>query len=46
MENIVVWLAENKISDDLLLEILHAFIEEQAFSEELKLKICKSIGVL
>lgn len=43
MENIVVWLAESKISDNLLLEILRSIIEEDEFSEGLKLEIIESV---
>jgi death-on-curing protein len=43
MENIVVWLAENKISESLLLEILSSIIEEEEFSEGLKLEIIQSV---
>ena len=43
MENIVVWLAENKISEKLLLEILSSIIEEEEFSEGLKLEIIQSV---
>lgn len=43
MEEIVVWLAENKIKDDLLLEIIDSIINEDEFSESLKLKIIESV---
>lgn len=39
MENIVVWVAENKISKDLLAEIVFSIISEEDYSEEIKLKI-------
>jgi death-on-curing protein len=39
MENIVVWLAEGKINDDLLLDILKSIIEEDEFSESIKLRL-------
>lgn len=45
MEEIVVWLAENKIKDDLLLEIIYSIINEDDFNESLKLKIIESIGL-
>jgi len=44
MEEIVVWLAEGKIKDDLLLEIINSIINEDDFSESLKLKIIESVG--
>lgn len=43
MEEIVVWLAEGKISNDLLLEILDSIINEDEFSESLKLKIIEAV---
>lgn len=45
MENIVVWLAEGKIKDDLLLEIIQSIIYEDEFSESLKVKIFEAIEV-
>lgn len=44
MEEIVVWLAEGKIKDDLLLEIIDSIIYEDEFSESLKLKIVEAVG--
>ncbi|MBA1437694.1 MAG: type II toxin-antitoxin system death-on-curing family toxin [Epsilonproteobacteria bacterium] len=44
MEEIVVWLAEGKITDTLLLEIIHSIIQEDEFSESLKLKIIESVS--
>lgn len=44
MENIVVWLAEGKIKDDLLLDIIKSIIEEDAYSEELKFRIYEAIS--
>ncbi len=44
MENIVVWLADNKISKDLLLDIIKSIINEDEFSESIKLKLVESIG--
>ncbi len=44
MEEIVVWLAEGKIKDDLLLEIIDSIIYEDEFSESLKLKIVEVVG--
>lgn len=43
MENIVVWLAEGKIKDDLLLEIIQSIIYEDDYTESLKLKIFEAI---
>ncbi|MDD3325033.1 MAG: type II toxin-antitoxin system death-on-curing family toxin [Sulfurospirillaceae bacterium] len=43
MEEIVVWLAEGKIRDDLLLEILDSIINEDEFSDSLKLKIIEAV---
>lgn len=43
MEEIIVWLAEGKIKDDLLLEIITSLIEEDEFSEALKVKLIDSI---
>lgn len=45
MEEIVVWLAENKIKDDLLLEIIDSIINKDDFNESLKLKIIESVGL-
>ncbi|MGD1921225.1 MAG: type II toxin-antitoxin system death-on-curing family toxin [Pleurocapsa sp.] len=39
MENIVVWLANKRIDRDLLAEIIESLIDEEDYSEELKLKI-------
>lgn len=44
MEEIVVWLAEGKIKDDLLLNIIKSIIEEDEFSEELKLQLLEAIS--
>jgi len=43
MENIVVWLAEGKIDDDLLLDILTSIIHEDEFNESIKLRIIENI---
>jgi death-on-curing protein len=45
MENIVVWVAEGKISKEFLEEIVVSLIEEEDFSELLKLKIIEVIGI-
>lgn len=44
MENIVVWLANNKIDKDLLLDIIKSIIEENELNESVKLKLFESIG--
>jgi death-on-curing protein len=44
MENIVLWVAEGKISKDFLLEIIDDILEKGFLSEEAKLKIIKIIG--
>lgn len=44
MENIVVWLAEGKIKDELLLEIIRSIVNDDEFSESLKLKIVEAVG--
>ena len=43
MENIIVWLADGRISKELLAEIIDSLIYEEDYSEELKLKIVKAI---
>lgn len=44
MENIVVWLAEGKIKDDLLLKIIKEIIDDNEFDESLKLEIFEAIS--
>ena len=44
MENIVVWLAEGKINDELLLDIVKSIIEEDDFNESIKLRLFECIG--
>ena len=44
MENISVHVADNRIDKDLLYEIIYSIINEDSFSEELKLKIIESIS--
>lgn len=44
MENIVVWLAEGKIQDELLLDIILSIINEDEFDESIKLRLFESIG--
>lgn len=43
MENIVVWLAEGKVSKELLLKIITSFIMDDEFSEELKLELFEAV---
>lgn len=43
MEEIVVWLAEGRIKDDLLLDIIHNIINEDEFDETIKLRIFESV---
>lgn len=44
MENIVVWLAEGKIDDNLLLDIVSSIINEDEFNESIKLRLFEVIG--
>ena len=44
MENIAVWLADNVISKDLLLKIIHSLIYENDYSESIKLAIVDSLN--
>jgi death-on-curing protein len=44
MENITVYVADNKIKKDLLQKIITSLIYEDDYSEELKLKIYNSIN--
>jgi len=44
MENIVVWVAENKIEKDLLSKLIDAIIFEDDFSESLKLELLEAIN--
>ena len=43
MEEVVVWLAEGKIDDNLLLDILKSIIEEDEFDDSIKLRIIESV---
>ncbi len=45
LENIVVYVADNKIDKDLLFEIIDSIIYEEEYAEELKLKIIHSLEV-
>ena len=44
MENIVVWLAEGKIDDSLLLDIITSIIHEDEFNESIKLRLLEAVG--
>jgi len=44
MENIVVWLAENKISKELLLKLVTSLIMDDEYPEELKLELIDVVG--
>ena len=44
MDNIVVWLGQNKISRELLIEITNSLIYEEDYSEELKLQIVNCVS--
>ena len=44
MENIVVWVVENKIGKDLLKKIISSILFEDDYSEELKLSLFQAIG--
>lgn len=44
MENIVVWLAESKISKNLLLRLITSIIMDDDYSEELKLELIEAVG--
>jgi death-on-curing protein len=43
MENIVVWLAEGKISKELLLRIITSLIMDDGYPEELKLELIEAV---
>lgn len=45
MENIAVWVAEGRISKELLACIVESLIYEDSFSESLKIKILHAISV-
>ena len=46
MENIVVWIAENKIDKDLLRELIESLIYEDDYNESLKLKLLLAIELI
>lgn len=43
MENVAVWVADNKISKDLLHKIISSLLYEDGYSEELKLEIYDAV---
>lgn len=43
LENISVWVAENRVSKELLREIIYSIMMEDEFSEELKLAIISAV---
>ena len=43
MENIAIWIAEGKISKELLCELIESLIFEEDFSEELKFKLALAV---
>lgn len=45
MENIAVYVADNKIDKELLLKIISSILTEDDFNEELKLKIIDALSV-
>ena len=45
LENITVYVADNKIHKDLLFEIIQSIIYEADYSEELKLKIYNALNI-
>ena len=44
MENITVWLAEGKISKELLQKLISAIVMEDEYSEDLKLELITALG--
>jgi death on curing protein len=44
MENIVVWLAENRIQKDLLRDLVESLIYENDYNEELKLRLFLTVS--
>ncbi|MBD2328488.1 type II toxin-antitoxin system death-on-curing family toxin [Alkalinema sp. FACHB-956] len=45
MENIAVWLADGKISKELLTELIESILFEDDFSEALKLKLVLAVNI-
>lgn len=46
LEDIAVWVADNKISRELLKDIFYSLLYEDEYSEELLLKLSRSVGAL
>ena len=46
LEDIAVWVADNKISRDLLREVFYSLLYEDEYSEELLLKLSRAVGAL
>ena len=46
MENIAVTVADNIIDKNLLLEIIYSIINDEDYSEELKLKIVNALQLI
>ena len=44
MENITVWLAENKISKELLMKLISCIIMEEEYSETLMIELISAVG--
>ena len=44
MENIVVWVAENKISKELLFKLITSLVMDDEYSEELKLELLEAVS--
>ncbi|CUB07070.1 hypothetical protein, partial [Marinomonas fungiae] len=44
MENITVWLAEGRVSKELLQKLITSMIIEEEYSEELKLELLFAVG--
>ena len=45
MENIVVWLAEGRISKELLLKLITSLISDEEYPEMLKLELVEALDV-
>ena len=44
MENYVVWVADNKIGKELLLEIITSLINDVSLSNSIKLKVINALN--
>ena len=44
MENIVIFLSQSKVKDELLLDIIKLIIYENEFDESIKLRLFENIG--